>query len=304
VDLQRTSAARRFDGFAIWLPVLGLLAAGCGSSSMPRAPRGDPGVADEDQPMPDAANLRGFEGGPFVDDVDASEQDDPGLVDASLPADAATADGPANDAGANDGPGDLSATADALENDVAPPSPDAPAISPPDVAAADSAPAALLRISPPSYDFGSVPAGTSSGTPVVFTLTNVADAVAASIVVTPIGPDAEFFLEPDSQSNECRGKDLAPGASCTFKWTFIPSNPAAPPGLRTNVIDLRPLGGAADQHVTLRLTGTVGAAACVSGARRCMDTIPQTCDSQGRWQSGPACAGATPICTDGMCSPL
>jgi hypothetical protein len=33
-----------------------------------------------------------------------------------------------------------------------------------------------------------------------------------------------------------------------------------------------------------------------------MDTIPQTCDSQGQWQSGPACAGATPICTDGMCS--
>jgi hypothetical protein len=166
------------------------------------------------------------------------------------------------------------------------------------------APAPMLTVSPASWDFGSLPAGTTTGATVVFTVTNVGTGTARALIVAPTGPDGEFFSEPGyPESNTCRGKDLAPGGTCAFNWTFIPNNPAAPPGLRTNDVLIGANGGPANQKVTLKLTGTVtGAQAlCTSGEKRCLNGTPQTCDGSGHWQSGAACSGATPTCSEGNC---
>ncbi len=41
--------------------------------------------------------------------------------------------------------------------------------------------------------------------------------------------------------------------------------------------------------------------ACSPGAVRCSALVPQTCDANGAWQSGTACADATPNCSYGTC---
>ncbi|MEB2312344.1 MAG: formylglycine-generating enzyme family protein [Sorangiineae bacterium] len=60
-------------------------------------------------------------------------------------------------------------------------------------------------------------------------------------------------------------------------------------------------GGAGGQGGAAGAAGSSGAGSCTPGAKQCSGSTPQTCSSSGAWESGSACAGATPSCYAGAC---
>jgi hypothetical protein len=57
---------------------------------------------------------------------------------------------------------------------------------------------------------------------------------------------------------------------------------------------------AAAPHADLPEAGSDSAAGCTAGDLRCSGNTPQKCVG-GSWQDQPACGGATPVCSNGVC---
>ncbi|MEF2977954.1 choice-of-anchor D domain-containing protein [Subtercola sp. YIM 133946] len=81
-------------------------------------------------------------------------------------------------------------------------------------APAEAASPAVLRISPTSFDFGSVALGTTSP-PQTVTVTNVS---AVPVVLSGSGGAAGLF----GGSQDCQGTTVQPGASCHMTYAFTP----------------------------------------------------------------------------------
>ena len=80
---------------------------------------------------------------------------------------------------------------------------------------------ALLAVAPDSQDFGLVFLGASSAIKTV-TVTNVGHTISSPVLNFLFsGPGAYEFGVPDA-SNQCNGRTLAPGASCTVGLIFTP----------------------------------------------------------------------------------
>jgi hypothetical protein len=101
----------------------------------------------------------------------------------------------------------------------------------------------LLTANPPSADFGVILPGNTSP-PKTFTIINKGDASAPSLTLT--SSDKKTF--PVSQDN-CAGRTLPPGASCTVIFTFTPGAP----GPAQADVGVSPVGA---PGAKLQLTGT------------------------------------------------
>jgi hypothetical protein len=77
---------------------------------------------------------------------------------------------------------------------------------------------AALSISPSAQDFGAVTMG-SSTSPITFTVTNTGGLATAALQVTMNGTNFGDFVV---SSDNCTGKTVSAGATCTFVVTFSP----------------------------------------------------------------------------------
>jgi hypothetical protein len=93
------------------------------------------------------------------------------------------------------------------------------------------------------------------GPTTTFTLTNHADTPTPPLFVFFTEPGAEVFIEPTYPVNDCRGRSLTPGATCSFDVQFAPSA-ATVPGPKTALLTAAWSG---PTSVSVSLTATVRA---------------------------------------------
>jgi hypothetical protein len=104
---------------------------------------------------------------------------------------------------------------------------------------------ALMQVSPPILNFGSVKVGSTSP-PMAAKVLNNSSSPANILSISIVGPQASNF----AQTNNC-GSVLAAGASCTVEVSFKPSATGAR-AAALKIVDGPP---AATQYVGLKGTG-------------------------------------------------
>jgi hypothetical protein len=116
-------------------------------------------------------------------------------------------------------------------------------------------------------------------------------AATGSLTVVPLVASAGcslISLDPFDRAN-CEG-------ICDASVTVIvESGPDAPPDAPQMVVE-----GSSRDDDSETDAGPADSAVCMAGELTCSGSTPQQC-VDGGWQSQTPCAGATPVCSNGMC---